>query len=322
MFVFLLLFSTNHEVASFTVNRPSLITRTSATQLRNEKGGGSSNFFQDMLQSAFANDDQLLSQSNKRVGMLDEALDGDGDTILVQQPTPRRELTATQQAWRQSMSSGSAVKVENADLIGTRISVDLYLTGVPNKDPSNDLYASRTNISARDRSVGQVLPAQPTLSGIQIQFAENQKCVVSTTAEQISDKADDAKTTKTQLVNAFVNTQIEGDWKLSDDGRQLRCRMQVYGFQRTVQTKGSIQKIYWSQEKESISETSTIYSIPEGWLYFEMDLSRRRNSNNIQWSPNGVLKIEQPMGMFGVASRMSPCGKFVVSSSNTNPQFK
>jgi hypothetical protein len=314
---FLLLVSTYHEGASFVLqNRLSSMARKlpSTTPLRNEKTGGSSNFLQDILQSAFANDDQLLSQSNKRVGMLDEALDGDGDTILVPQPAPRRELTATQQAWRQTMSSGGAVKVESADLMGTRISVDLYLTGVPNKDPSNDLYASRTNISARDRSVGQVLPAQPTLSGIQIQFVANQKCVVSTTANS-DDAVSEADCTQPE--NAFVNTQVEGDWKLSDDGRQLRYRLQVYGFQRTVQTKGTIQKIYWSKEKESITETSTVYSIPEGWLYFEMDLSRRRNSNSIQWSPNGVLKIEQSMGMFGVASRMAPCGKFVVVSSSS-----
>ena len=39
----------------------------------------------------------------------------------------------------------------------------MYLTGVPYCDPSNDLYGSKTNVSARDRRLpGVPLPREPT----------------------------------------------------------------------------------------------------------------------------------------------------------------
>jgi hypothetical protein len=309
---------------------------------KNDESG--SNFLQGVLESAFANDKQLLSQNNKRVGMLDEALDED-DTVIVK-PQQSAQLTATQRAWRQSMTVSSS-KVQSSDLVGSTINVDLYLAGVPNKDPSNDLYGGKTNISARDRSVGQVLPSSPTISNIQIQFEPNQKCAVSTVTTSLPATQDDInkdpavvaaveKSSPTNAaVNNFVNTQIQGDWKLSDDGNQIRFRFQVYGFQRTVQTKGTIQKIYWSQENESITETSTLYTIPEGWLYLETDLSRK-NNGNVQWtntnvmnrspaaaaatssSSSGIVKVEQAMGFLGIASRMIPCGKFIVVATSSN----
>jgi hypothetical protein len=40
----------------------------------------------------------------------------------------------------------------------------MYLTGVPDCDPSNDLYGSKTNVSARDQRLGPcvLLPREPT----------------------------------------------------------------------------------------------------------------------------------------------------------------
>jgi hypothetical protein len=319
-----------------THKKSSLVVRYSS---KNDESGSS--FLQGVLESAFANDKQLLSQNNKRVGMLDEALDED-DTVILK-PQQSAQLTATQQAWRQSMTVSSS-KVQSSDLVGSTINVDLYLAGVPNKDPSNDLYGGKTNISARDRSVGQVLPSSPTISNIQIQFEPNQKCTVSTVTTSLPATQDDINKNSVVVAavenssptnaaaNNFVNTQIQGDWKLSDDGSQIRFRFQVYGFQRTVQTKGTIQKIYWSQENESITETSTLYTIPEGWLYLETDLSRK-NNGNIQWtntnvmnrspaaaatssSSSGIVKVEQAMGFLGIASRMIPCGKFIVVATS------
>ena len=311
----------------------------------NKNNRNGSNFLQDIFQSAFANDRDLLSQSNKRVGMLDEGTTSD-DVFVVATKVP--ELTPTQQAWRQKMSSQQPQQqVLSTDLIDANIRMDLYLSGVPNKDPSNDLYASKTNISLRDRAVGQVLPTVPTIGNIQVRFLPNQKCEVSTTTTSSEkDNEDDdnngsiVSSSSSESGSNFVNTNILGDWKLSEDGKQIRFRISVYGFQRTIQTKGTIQKIYWSNQQESVTQTSTLYSIPEGWLYFETELVKRSNGS-IQWTtipsslaggssniknqrnPSalatnyGLIKVEQTTGFLGVASRMIPCGKFIVTTTSS-----
>jgi hypothetical protein len=313
----------------------------------NSKRNGN-NFFQDIFQSAFANDRDLLSQRNKRVGMLDEGIvSGDDDSVFVLPKQAKEpELTPTQLAWRQKMlSSSTQQQVQTTDLIDSTIRIDLYLSGIPNKDPSNDLYASKTNISLRDRSVGQVLPTVPTIANIYVSFLPDFKCAVSMKPTKVAsieidndnenDTSPISMTPSEENGNNFVNTDIIGDWKLSEDGKLIRFRISVYGFQRTIQTKGTIQKIYWSNEKESITETSTLYSIPEGWLYFETELLKRSNGS-IQWMAssigssttkmnptssasssvsNGIIKVEQTTGFLGIASRMVPCGKFIVTES-------
>jgi hypothetical protein len=312
------------------------------------------NFLQDMFQSAFANDRELLSQSNKRIGMLDEGVGGDDDddvfvvlNSISSSSQKGPELTPIQQAWRQKMMplSPSQQTIQVSDFIDTSITMDLYLSGVPNKDPSNDLYASKTNISLRDRSVGQVLPTVPTISSLKIKFLLENKCAIVTKTPTPSLSSDDDTTsienetsrpTTTTASDDFVNTNVRGDWKLSENGKQIRFRIQVFGFQRTIQTRGTIQKIYWSKEQDSITETSTLYSIPEGWLYFETELSKRSNGS-VQWTnptvnpssamrkavattttstSNGMIKIEQATGFLGIASRMVPCGKFMVTASS------
>jgi hypothetical protein len=253
----------------------------------------SNSFFKDVLGAAFQNDANL-SRNNKRAGMLDEGLE--------EEKKSGRQLTSTQQAWRQTMLSTT---VSKSEIEGIAITLDMFLTGVPSKDPSNDLYGSKTNISLRDRVVGQVLPSEPTVSGVTVSFLDTQKCAVQVLQDGDPDGGD----------NGFCKTEQLGDWKLSDDNRQIRFRLAVSGYKRTVQTKGTIQKIYWSSQDETTTQTSTTYSIPEGWLYFEADLSVSKTPGKpVQWS-EGVVKVEQPMGLLGAASRMIPCGKFVARSS-------
>ena len=330
-----------------TKSMPSRIVRPNSKNSDDNSNGN--NFLQDMFQSAFANDRELLSRANKRAGMLDEGIsngDDDDNVFVVPRSSKAPEWTPTQLAWRETMlSTSTQQKVQTTDLIDSTIRMDLYLSGVSNKDPSNDLYASKTNISLRDRSVGQVLPTQPTIANVQVSFLTNHKCAVSiSTKESVIEDSNDGDENDTTGItsspslpldrgSSFVNSDVMGDWKLSEDGKQIRFRISVYGFQRTIQTKGTIQKIYWSNEKESVTETSTMYSIPEGWLYFETELVKRSNGS-IQWmttsigspskvmnatpsssSSNGIIKVEQTTGFLGIASRMVPCGKFIVTAS-------
>jgi len=202
-----------------------------------------------------------------------------------------QQLTETQQKWRQMNSQAVTT------LAGQSFDFNFFLTGVPNKDPSNDLFGAKVNISSRDRQVGQTVPEAPTLSNIRVTFLEQEKCVCETES-------------------SFTSRDSSGDWKLSEDGRQIRFRIPVTGFTRTVETRGSIQSVAWSNQPDQTTRASTIYSIPPGWMYGEAQVTNsggglQNKNNKIVWD-QGVLKIEQATGMLGAGSRMAPCGKFQV----------
>ena len=238
-----------------------------------------------MIERAFENDENL-SQDDKRTGQLE----GPGDEYEESGGRPSTTLTETQEKWRRMNTEGVMLN----SLENQVFEMDFYLTGVPNKDPSNDLYGSRIKISSRDRQVGQPMPDKPTVPAIRIQFLPNNKCVV------------------VQSESSFATPDVEGDWKLSDSGKEIRFRIDVTGYTRTVETKGSIQSIFWSDEADKTTQTSTTYSIPAGWMYGEAELSSNR-PGVIQWN-NGVLKIEQAAGLMGAGSKMVPCGKFTAAT--------
>jgi hypothetical protein len=50
------------------------------------------------------------------------------------------------------MAKGAPLMVDA--LVGTDWELSMYLTGVPDRDPSNGLYGSKTKVSARDRPPG------------------------------------------------------------------------------------------------------------------------------------------------------------------------
>ena len=60
------------------------------------------------------------------------------------------------------MAKGAPLTVDA--LVGTDWELSMYLTGVPDRNPSNDLYGSKTNVSACDRRLGPSvpLPQEPT----------------------------------------------------------------------------------------------------------------------------------------------------------------
>ena len=60
------------------------------------------------------------------------------------------------------MAKGAPLTVDA--LIGTDWELSMYLTGIPDRNPSNNLYGSKTNVSARDRRLGPgvPLPREPT----------------------------------------------------------------------------------------------------------------------------------------------------------------
>jgi hypothetical protein len=243
-----------------------------------------------MFDKAFENDSKL-SQDDKLRGMIIEGPgDDDDDSPVSRNWSPT--LTATQEKWRRSQQPPAT-----ASLQGKMAEMDFYLTGVPDKDPSSDLYGAKENISSRDRKLGQAAPQEPTVSAISIEFLSENKCRCASST-------------------SFTTIDSEGEWKVSEEGNQVRFRIPVLGYSRTVQTKGSIQKIYWSDEEEKSTQTSTTYTIQAGWIYGEAILTTNARGD-MQWN-DGILKVEQSMGLLGAASRMIPCGKFVAKSSSNS----
>ena len=236
------------------------------------------NFFKDMLDKAFEND-STISKDESISGQI-EGPENDMDEVNRAAATV---LTPTQEKWRQ-------MKTAAASPAGKTFDVDFFLVGVPNKDPSNDLYGSQVRISDRDRRVGQTMPEKPTISGVRIRFDDDSKCYCETESP-------------------FTKDDIEGEWKISEDGKQVRFRIQVTGYQRTVETKGSISSVSWSNEPDQTRQTSTVYSIPEGWMYGEAELVPGSKAGTVVWR-DGILKVEQTVGLLGVSSKLSPCGKF------------
>ena len=240
------------------------------------------NFFKDMIDKAFENDNTISK---------DEAVTGQiegPNNEMEQERQSGGVLTATQQKWRQMSTAVNSPA-------GKIFDVDFYLVGVPNKDPSNDLYGSQVRISDRDRQVGQTLPEEPTIAGIRLRFNDDGTCFCETKSPFTVDGA-------------------QGEWKTSEDGKQIRFRIKVTGYQRTVETKGSIQSISWSDEPDKTRQTSTVYSIPEGWMFGEAELASGAKAGTVTWR-NGILKIEQAVGLLGVATKLSPCGRFSASQA-------
>jgi hypothetical protein len=254
-------------------------------------------FFKDLLDRAFENDPSI-SQTDKRKGQLEAPGEaGDDDETA----SRARQLTETQQKWRQLVNQQSPSSVGPLSIAGTVVTMDLYLTGVPNKDPSNDLYGSRVNISSRDRRVNQALPAEPTVPSLQIAFRSDLTCQCLL---------------ETPFTSAGANSV--GEWKLSvraavgnGGGRDVRFRIPVLGYTRTVETKGTIQKVYWSDGNDAVRATSTTYTIEPGWLYGEATVSSDRRGQ-LQWD-SGVLKVEKTGGLLGAATTLVPCGAFAVT---------
>jgi hypothetical protein len=238
------------------------------------------NFFKDMMDGAFQND-PTLSTSDVRKGMLEGPNSVDPDSIA--------PLTEVQLAWREKQTAVAAPMAETM-LENAVCELSLYLAGVPSKDPSNDLYGSKVNISNRNKELGLDLPLEPNVGGIKLTFLSDGICRCAP--------------------SPFTAGTVDGEWKLSDDGAILRFSMDVLGYSRTVQTKGSIQAVFWSDEPEVSKQTSSEYNIPPGWLYGDIPIGYGNRPGTLAFKSNGVLRVEQNMGLLGVSSKLTACGTF------------
>ena len=256
-------------------------------------------FFKDAFGKAFENDRTL--STDKSEGQYDNMMIGE-EYVEPDELPSSQQLTETQRKWREAtlQTPESKKNIIETLLEDTTWKLDLYLSGVPERDPSNDLYGSKVNISSRDKSTGLTLPNQASTT-ISVKFVPGGVCQV--------DESD------------FTSGDVAGEWKLSDDYKTLRFSIDQLGYTKTVETRGSIQKIYWSDEDEKTVETSTTYNIAPGFVYCDIDISQGRQPGTlvlgqpVPGSVDGVIRVEQSSGLFGISSKMVTCGKFEAKQS-------
>jgi len=297
-------------------------------------------FLDNIFKDAFANDENLSRDGVKgSIEGPEDAMNENFGLNAGQQP----QQTEVQKRWiesqlqqqqqqqetqrrQQDVATPSLVKVAKgaplttAVLAGTTWELSLYLTGVPDRDPSNDLYGSRSNVSVRDRQLGLgvALPNEPTAK-VQVQLLADGDVAIcgSTTGENGDDEC-------AVDVNEVCSTDIPGQWKLSDDGKTIRIGIPIRGYRRTVTTTGTIQKVFWTQGEPSTSKTSSTYSIPEGFVYGDisvgygdqpgklamMDEKSMSAAKGMVLIPGGLLRVEKKSGLLGASSTLVPCGRF------------
>ena len=279
-------------------------------------------FFDDLIKEAFSNDADLEKDGIKGSieGPGDELAGGFLSSLQPKQQPPRTDVQkrwlesqrAQQEAARRApREPGPSAPVRAAKgaplaphvLAGTRWDLALYLTGVPDRDPNNDLYGARSNVSLRDRRLGAgaVLPKEPT-AWVRVAMLEGG------VVDVVGGPSD------------VCPADVPGQWRLSDDGRMLRLGLPVRAYRRTVTTTGTLEKVFWSEGEAPTSKTTSTYSIPEGLVYgdigvgygdvpgtLEMLQDRAAGGEVI---PGGLLRLEKRMGVLGATSNFLPCGRF------------
>lgn len=248
-------------------------------------------FFQDLLKDAFENDGNLSSDK------AESQIEGPNDVPTDNGPT----LTATQQRWRDANNPKKGAPINASLLEHSKWELDLYLAGVPARDPSSDLYGSKTNISRRNRQVGVDVPEKPSVT-VEIELLPGGVC-----------KAAESE---------FTDGGIEGQWLLSAEAKTVRISIDVIGYSRTVQTKGSIQQVFWSDGDEVTTKTTSTYSIPPGFIYGDISIGYGVRPGTIQMENNGIIRVEKSSGLLGAASKMVPCGTFSGRQKLENADLK
>lgn len=286
-------------------------------------------FFDDILKDAFSNDPNLAKDGVKG------AIEGPGDELTEIFVQNQPQQTEVQKRWLESqkkqksqqqqaqqdqrepalVKTAKGAPLTNEVILNTNWELSLFLTGVPDRDPNNDLYGSKTNVSVRDRQLGLgvSLPEDPS-ARVRIELLEGGEVNVlgSLAGTEDDDSVDDA--------SQVCFTGIPGQWKLADDGKTIRIGIPMRGYRRTVTTRGTIQKVFWSQGDPTTSKTSSTYSIPEGFVYGDIAVGYGDRPGALEMMdekvtgmdtvPGGLLRVEKKMGMLGASSKLLPCGKF------------
>ena len=160
--------------------------------------------------------------------------------------------------------------------------VELRLVGVPQRDPSNDLFGPRMRITDDERG----LSAQEVVCTVRL--AGGAATVTDADAPLFTDEAG----------------------KYRCEAGVLKVRLFSAGFTRTFTTTGSLQSIYGG---ESTSRTSSVYAIAPGPLLLTGDAETLPSTGETFVRKGKVFCLEKT-GLFGSAEKVSPAGTFTATT--------
>jgi len=270
------------------------------------------NFFKNMLDQAFKNDDNL--SNDRSLQQYDKPEDEYEDIISMQnkrqEQTPKTEV---QKRWLESQASIKSSTNSNNDnnneknrpatgttlyptkttartlpgaplstslITNTTWELSLYLTGTPDFDPSNSLFGSRVSISTRAGKDDSSSPSLASLGfAIGCDVLPTKPSVLLPSFQFLSDGR------CTVLPTSFTTGENEGAWTLSEDGKTVQFSVYVEGWKRTVTTKGTIQNVYWSDGDDTERNSKATYSIPGGWVYGEAGVGYGKVPGRLDMAP-------------------------------------
>lgn len=161
--------------------------------------------------------------------------------------------------------------------------VELRLVGIPQKDPSNDLFGPRVKITDRERGLSaEEVSATVLLTG-------GDASVVDASAPLFADDGG------------------AGAYAIAKDGR-LSVRLACAGFTRTFTTTGSLQSVFGG---DSTSRTSSVYAVPEGPLLLTGSIETLSNGQRFVRGGDVSCVEARATGLFGAGGvRTSVAGTF------------
>jgi len=250
------------------------------------------NWFKDVVSEAFANNESFDDAVD---GQVDYGIERDNSMVEQQRRLARYESRSSTQ---------QVAPIDEDKLVGTKWSMNMFLAGIPDTDPNNNLFGSKVNISSQDKrfGIGVTVPDEPTVT-IEIELRENGICRVS---------------------ESDFTTEGDGQWRLFE-GNLLRLGVECVGYQRRVGVTGTLSKVYWSDEDEVTTQASSTYSIPPGFVYadakvlygkpgeFLMDVTPDSGTKN-SIDTLGLLRVEKKEGLLGSRVNMVACGAFTAST--------
>lgn len=291
--------------------------------------------WKDLFEGAFANDANL--SSDRSLQQLEYNDEDDNENNPANRPP--KQLTEVQKKWWASQQqqqqqqqkptspvATNAAAVPTIQMNDSCWNIDMYLSGVPNFDPNNSLYGAKVNISNRDRqdeASGFALgttsnsPASdtPPTTSITLQFLDDGTCNIVQGSAFTTPMTEDGEPQSLEQKGTWqwMPSQNENN-RLNTIMFKIACE----GYVRTVTTKGTIQNVAWSNREEASTKASATYSIPKGIVYGQIKVDYGStpgsltmiNVNNKKQT-FGILYLEEKVGLLGVTTKMTPCGKFI-----------
>jgi len=225
-------------------------------------------------------------------------VDSDGASLSaiegLESSSPRRSALSSSQ--KQFSTSGC---ISPSQLSPVTVSLSFYLTGIPEKDASSDLWQKQVKITGNeyDQQLRVAFPSEPQQSCLAV--LNDDFTVTVSIPDSLSSSSSD-----------FIPPQTDGAWKLSFEGGRnlLRLGISQLGFSRVVRSGGTMESVYGGAGNSAMKSAS---SLPPGRIYADFEILFGGTPGTFEIkreAPLPLVKCESASGLLKVVSLVS-CGR-------------